>query len=211
MNTPSERAFVIVAAVDDTETSAEVIKEAALIAHARSADLHIVHAYQSYMPKGVYDEEQVTKIQADNQAQREAHMAKLSAIAGQICNAQRVWGHIVRGEPAATILGVASAVRSDLIVVGTHDYRGLTRFLLGSISEVVSRKAHCPVMLLRPVSYPPSTVPTIEPPCSDCVRVRNETKNPAAWCERHSHGHSRAILHYEYPASYGVGAQTFRP
>lgn len=211
MNTQSRPKFVIVAAVDETETAEAVIKEAASLAAAKDADLHIVQAYQAYAPRGVYDDAEVAAIAEENQTERATRMQALVTLAQGGCDPNRIWGHLVRGEAVDAVLGVANNVVSDLIIVGTHDYRGLTRFLLGSVSESISRKAHCPVMLLRPVSYPASKVPTIEPPCSDCVRVRNETKNASAWCERHSQSHAQAILHYEYPSGYGAGAQLFRP
>lgn len=38
----------------------------------------------------------------------------------------------------------------DLVVVGTHGHRGLTRFLLGSTAEFVFRNATCPVLTVGP-------------------------------------------------------------
>lgn len=39
----------------------------------------------------------------------------------------------------------------DLIVMGTHGREGLERLLIGSIAERVTRVAHIPVMLVRPI------------------------------------------------------------
>lgn len=38
----------------------------------------------------------------------------------------------------------------DLVVAGTHGYRGVARFLLGSTSEVVLHNAPCPVLTIGP-------------------------------------------------------------
>lgn len=38
----------------------------------------------------------------------------------------------------------------DLVVVGTHGYRGLQRFLLGSTAEFIFRNASCPVLTVGP-------------------------------------------------------------
>lgn len=38
----------------------------------------------------------------------------------------------------------------DLVVVGTHGYRGLQRFLLGSTAEFIFRNAPCPVLTVGP-------------------------------------------------------------
>jgi nucleotide-binding universal stress UspA family protein len=42
----------------------------------------------------------------------------------------------------------------DLVVVGSHGRRGLSRALLGSVAEKVVRTAPCPVLVVRPSSPP---------------------------------------------------------
>lgn len=54
-----------------------------------------------------------------------------------------------QGEPGPTIIAAAEAERADLIVLGTHGRQGLTRFLLGSVSDHVVRHARCPVLVVR--------------------------------------------------------------
>jgi nucleotide-binding universal stress UspA family protein len=53
------------------------------------------------------------------------------------------------GEPAAEILRVAQAIKSDLIVMGTHGRTGLGRLLMGSVAEQVVRQASCPVLTVK--------------------------------------------------------------
>lgn len=44
---------------------------------------------------------------------------------------------------------------ADLIVVGSHGYRGYKRFLLGSVSQAVAAQAKCSVEIVRhPVASP---------------------------------------------------------
>ena len=50
------------------------------------------------------------------------------------------------GHAAAKILDRAKAMPSDLIVMGTHGRSGFERFVLGSVTEKVLRKAACPVL-----------------------------------------------------------------
>jgi nucleotide-binding universal stress UspA family protein len=57
--------------------------------------------------------------------------------------------HLVEGDPAAEILRVARETNADLIVMGTHGRRGLTRLLMGSAAEEVVRKASCPVLTVK--------------------------------------------------------------
>lgn len=61
----------------------------------------------------------------------------------------RVTYHVHEGDPAATILDTAVAHNVDLIAMTTHGYTGMTRWLLGSVTEKVLRAATCPVLVLR--------------------------------------------------------------
>ncbi len=53
------------------------------------------------------------------------------------------------GDPKMVILDCATEWRADLIVVGSHGRKGVTRFVLGSVSESVARYAHCSVEIAR--------------------------------------------------------------
>jgi nucleotide-binding universal stress UspA family protein len=57
---------------------------------------------------------------------------------------------VAEGRPADVILGTAAREGCDLIVVGTHGRSGLSRAVIGSVAEEVSRKALCPVATVRP-------------------------------------------------------------
>jgi nucleotide-binding universal stress UspA family protein len=53
------------------------------------------------------------------------------------------------GDAKMVILDCATEWRADLIVVGSHGRRGVTRFVLGSVSEAIARYAHCSVEIAR--------------------------------------------------------------
>lgn len=53
------------------------------------------------------------------------------------------------GDPASEVVRVAEEGGHDLIIMGTHGRKGLTRLLLGSVAEKVVRNAECPVMTIR--------------------------------------------------------------
>ncbi len=57
---------------------------------------------------------------------------------------------ITEGDVHDEILKTAEEKGVDLIVMGTHGRRGLNRLLLGSVAESVTKRAHCPVLLIRP-------------------------------------------------------------
>ena len=59
---------------------------------------------------------------------------------------QHFWTH---GHPAEEIVKFAAKSKADLIVISTHGRSGLSRLLLGSIAENISRHAPCPVLVHR--------------------------------------------------------------
>lgn len=56
---------------------------------------------------------------------------------------------IVKGHPRDVILEAARRYQADLIVVGSHGYRGLKRLWLGSVSQAVASHADCSVEIVR--------------------------------------------------------------
>lgn len=53
------------------------------------------------------------------------------------------------GDARDLILQTAKELDADLIVMGTHGRRGVTRALLGSVTESIVRSASCPVLTVR--------------------------------------------------------------
>lgn len=61
---------------------------------------------------------------------------------------QEMSGEVHSGPPAATILSLAAARSTDLIVMSRHGKTGVSRWGLGSVAEKVARFATVPVLIL---------------------------------------------------------------
>ncbi len=59
-------------------------------------------------------------------------------------------GTILTGDVAEEILEHAKSINCNLIVMGTHGYKGVERILFGSIADKVVKNACCPVMTINP-------------------------------------------------------------
>jgi nucleotide-binding universal stress UspA family protein len=68
--------------------------------------------------------------------------------AGRAANVE-VEAVILRGNPAEEIIDFAEKKDIDLIVIGTHGMTGISRFLLGSITENVVRYSKKAVLVVR--------------------------------------------------------------
>jgi nucleotide-binding universal stress UspA family protein len=71
-------------------------------------------------------------------------VAKLQSIGFKSCQIVEE-----EGDPRDIILDYADRWGADLIVVGSHGRKGIKRFLMGSVSEAVSRYAGCSVEIVR--------------------------------------------------------------
>ena len=55
---------------------------------------------------------------------------------------------VAGGQPFSAIIDCAEAERADLIVMSTHGRTGLTRMLIGSVTDKILRGARCPVLVV---------------------------------------------------------------
>ena len=192
---------VILVALDLSPVSEAVMRTASVAAAARPSELHVLHVLKPPPPEPVNTLHVATVVDQTKD--------QLKAFARDLPQTvSRVVIHVRMGDAEVEIAQLASDLESDLIVVGTHGYKGIDRILLGSVAEALVRNAPCPVL-----TYRPKTVrlwERIEPPCQDCLAVRQVTGRATLWCERHSQRRPRAHTYSEVPPSYGVGAQTFR-
>jgi nucleotide-binding universal stress UspA family protein len=89
-------------------------------------------------------------------AARDEMVQQAQQFVARIADRLRIAGYSVttdvRAEGAArdAILQAASEWGAELIVLGSHGRSGLDRFVLGSVSEGVVRRAHCSVQVVRP-------------------------------------------------------------
>ena len=137
----------ILVAVDLSSFSARAIEQAARLAGA-GGSLTLVTVISDVLPW--FDFFPVEYPSTDYfAAMKDKAEKELADLAG--ANAAGVKADIVirRGYPAAEILQMAEEGGFDLIVMATHGHSGLEHALLGSITEKVLRKAHCPVLVVR--------------------------------------------------------------
>lgn len=57
---------------------------------------------------------------------------------------------VLMGDVAERIIEYAVQEQADLIVMGTHGYKGLEKVMFGSIADKVVKAAPCPIMTVNP-------------------------------------------------------------
>jgi len=133
----------VVVPIDFSQASQPAV-EAAREMVANPADLHVLHVLVplDYVHPGAitpaFDEKE--RLETTRR-----HLVEFLAKAG-LGDAQAV---VRLGEPGLDITDYAAEIHADLIVIPSHGYHGMKRFLLGSTAERVIRHATCPVLVLR--------------------------------------------------------------
>lgn len=97
------------------------------------------------LPDGYYDEIEKISRERANAAVDEARNIVAEGHGPTI----EIESDVVVGAPKVVIPDAAEAWGADLVVVGSHGYRGLERFLLGSVSMSVAQHVHCSVEIVR--------------------------------------------------------------
>ena len=140
----------ILVATDFSKTSRKAVAAAIDLAKANRASLTILHAYvplvplvpEQYIEAGTWDRIDVeSRRWADDQLTKLAQRARKSGV--------RATAMLIVGDPSRQIVRAARRTHADLIVVGTHGRRGLSKFFLGSVAERVIATATRPVVTVR--------------------------------------------------------------
>ena len=58
------------------------------------------------------------------------------------------------GDPGQVVADRAEELGAELVIVGSHGRTGLSRVILGSVAERVTRLAHCPVLVVKLTPVP---------------------------------------------------------
>ena len=133
----------IIAATDGSRYSKAAVDEAIKIAKASKGNLIIVSAvdineeFESEAPELTERFERQFKAMVE----RITKQAKAKGVKAE--------GIVKIGEPYNVIISAAKAKKADLIVMGSHGRRGLSRLLMGSVTERVIGHATCPVLVVK--------------------------------------------------------------
>ncbi|HEY5390065.1 MAG TPA: universal stress protein [Solirubrobacteraceae bacterium] len=144
----------IVVGTDGSQNADEAVRQAAALAAALGARVHLVCVYEPVPSReGAGGEERGDVAHEESGwllRPREAVEETLEEAAAVFAAAGvEVERYAQRGDPADAILDVAEERGADLIIVGNRGRTGAKRFLLGSVPNRVSHHAPCAVLIIR--------------------------------------------------------------
>lgn len=126
--------------VDGSDTSVDTAMLAAEIASATDAEFRLLHVIPVF--RGGDTE---WTLDGDEESPPELEPSVIAATSRGVVPIREM----AMGRPEHAIIAVATRERSDLLVVGHRGVRGVTRVLLGSVSEHCAIHAPCSVMIVR--------------------------------------------------------------
>lgn len=153
----------ILLATDGSEDSALAAQAAVDLSNETGTELHVVHVGESlpvYPPPASGPPPPTPsreELRRAAQGLLDQQLKQIEEMGGKVEN-----GHIRMGRPAEEILRLSEEIVAGLIVVGNQGLSGrfsrMRRFLMGGVSENVTRYARCSVMVVRKDLYDrPST------------------------------------------------------
>ena len=142
----------ILLAIDDSKYGEEALRT--LIAQARTKGtevrvMHVIEEVRAYLSAEMMPHLVPYAAAVEQERERQAG-ALVDRAAGKLRKAGfRVSEAVERGDPKVHIIDQAAKWGADLIVLGSHGWKGMNRFLMGSVSEAVARHAGCSVQIVR--------------------------------------------------------------
>jgi nucleotide-binding universal stress UspA family protein len=136
----------VVVGVDGSALSAAAIGYAFAKASDYGLPLTVVHACPSRATVGYVPPWQAADPAARVESERAATAQEIAGWSGEFPDV-RVNAHVLRGDPAAAL--VDHSREAALLVVGSRGFGGLGGRLVGSVSQAVVGRAHCPVAVVR--------------------------------------------------------------
>ena len=136
----------ILVPVDYSDNSKKVLESAVFLAGKCDAHLHVIYVVQSFddysgffvphTPIATFEKEMVDSAEL----KMESFIAEYEGASASVLS----------GDVAEEIVGYADQHAFDLIVMGTHGYKGLEKIMFGSVAGKVVKSAPCPVMTINP-------------------------------------------------------------
>ncbi len=145
----------VVTPVDFSDNSRLIAESSAYMAGKFGASMHLVFVVQNFEDYSGFFVPQMSmpSLEGELVESAEVKMASFCADMREFCESAGVSEldyKVFMGDVAEQIVNYAAEMSSDLIIMGTHGYKGLEKIMFGSVADKVVRSASCPVLTINP-------------------------------------------------------------
>jgi nucleotide-binding universal stress UspA family protein len=144
----------ILLATDGSEEAELALLTAVDLANRTNSELHVLHVGEpgpeitlnpAFAINRQLWEETLREIEEEAREVLDRQVKRIEEVGGKVAEAHLKLG----GRPDRRIVQLAEEIGAGLIALGSRGLGGISRALLGSVSDSVIRHAHCPVLVVR--------------------------------------------------------------
>ncbi|MCK5192249.1 MAG: universal stress protein [Desulfobulbaceae bacterium] len=140
----------ILVPVDFSENSNKIARYGAFVAKQFGAEIHLLFVAQIFQDYSEFFVPHMPVIQFEEDLVASAENRMVSFVEENLEKDFTGSVKVLAGDAAETILEYAQEQEIDMIVMGTHGYKGLEKVLFGSVAEKVVKMSSCPVLTVNP-------------------------------------------------------------
>jgi nucleotide-binding universal stress UspA family protein len=145
----------VVTPIDFSDNSKLIAESAAYMAGKFNAAMYLIFVVQNFEDYSGFFVPQMSMPNLENELVEGAEdkMQSFCKELQPVCDkfgVSELHNRVIMGDVAEQIVDFAAEVQGDLIIMGTHGYKGLEKIMFGSVADKIVRAAHCPVMTINP-------------------------------------------------------------
>jgi nucleotide-binding universal stress UspA family protein len=140
----------ILVPVDFSDNSQKVFGAAVNVATKFGAEVVCIFVVQSFEDYSGFFVPHMPVVQFQEEMQASAEKKMADFMEDNLPSSLVGSSKVVVGDVGEEIVAFAAQEKIDMIVMGTHGYKGLERVLFGSVAEQVVKTASCPVLTVNP-------------------------------------------------------------
>ena len=130
---------------DGSEHAFQALSLALALAKQNNSELHMISVEEiDYMPAFIEEVREET-----GTASRRFHSVLQRARAMAQAHNVKLHTHVVAGHPVRDIVGLASELKVDLLVIGATGHSALYERMIGSRADRIMQLAQCPVLVVK--------------------------------------------------------------
>jgi nucleotide-binding universal stress UspA family protein len=145
----------IITPVDFSDNADMIAESAAYTAGKFGAELHLIFVVQNFEDYSGFFVPPVNLPNLEEELLKSAQQRMDDFVTEKKkeflqAGAKAVHSKVLTGDVSEEILSYCEKISCNLIIMGTHGYKGLERIMFGSVADKVVKNACCPVMTINP-------------------------------------------------------------
>jgi nucleotide-binding universal stress UspA family protein len=142
----------ILVPIDFSKRSITVLRNAVYVAEKFEAELNVIFVVEDFSSLFEFSVPHISSDIQEEEMKRGAAKKMEDFLNENLNSSVASKSKVLIGHVVEEIIRFAEAEGIDLIIMGTHGYKGLERMLLGSVVEKVLRLSPCPVLTINTFS-----------------------------------------------------------